>query len=738
MQVELDPVRYEIYRHRLFNILEEGRIAMKMVSGSAVVVEGGETMTCFCETDGTPILIAAGILLHAMGAIDFIRKAIELYEVDPGFDDGDQLFFNDPYLGGQHQADMVIIKPIFYQGRRIAWSASIMHTSDVGAMEPSSNVAGSTDIFQEGIRIQGLKIMEKGKLRRDVYNTIIQHARDSHLLALDTKAKIAANNACGRGYLQLVKKFGIEFIEAASKKIISDSERMARDKLAGLPDGKWRSRLYGDVAGLANDRPYKVFCTMTKERDEITFDFTGSSPQVEGSLNCTLPATWGQLFVPLTSQLFWNIPWNKGLFAPVKLVAPEGSIVNCRFPAACSSGVSTVGCFIQETAHECIAKMLYAGGLYEDVNSAWRGGAGGHWAFGGINQYGTRSGGTTLDTFGCGIGAAPYRDGVDTGGNMMNPSSCISDVEIIEHNLPWMYLARRNARDSGGFGKFSGGMAPEMIYMSYGGTNIRTGLRRFPRRTLQNWGMFGGYPSAPGDSVLVQKSRLPELLQQSKIPTSIEDLALLDGTIFDPPFAYTHYQATEQYDLVFSRLGAGGGYGDPLDRDPMMVLADFKRGAISLDIAVKIYGVAIDEETLKIDSEEMVKLRQALIAERLRQGKTLKESKISANIKGEPKFLLRMHEYLEVVEIDQRKIVRCIKCRYLFCDADENYKEYALLRERALTDINLRSPKSEQTILLLYQEYICPGCGTLLDVDNVCPELDPVDERILWDIQLKL
>ena len=170
----LDPVRYEIFRHRLFHILEEGRLAMKMVSGSPVVVEGGETMCALYASDGTPILTAAGILLHCTGAMDFIRKAIEWFEEDPGIHDGDSFFFNDPYIGGQHLPDQMVVKPVFYQGKRIAWTGSMMHTPETGGIEPGGMSPSAREIFHEGVRIRGLKIVEGGKFRKDVFQTIVE------------------------------------------------------------------------------------------------------------------------------------------------------------------------------------------------------------------------------------------------------------------------------------------------------------------------------------------------------------------------------------------------------------------------------------------------------------------------------------------------------------------------------------------------------------------------------------
>ena len=621
--MSLDPARYEIFRHRMYNIVEEGRIAMKMVSGSPVVVEGGETMCSFYTSDGVPILTAAGVLLHCTGARGFVLKAIEWYEEDPGIQEGDQFFFNDPYIGGHHLADMIVIKPIFYKGKRVAWTGSFMHTAEIGGIEPGGNPPSAKEIFHEGIRILGLKVVEAGKFRKDVFNTIVQQTRDPNLVGLDIKARVAANNVCGKGYLALIEKFGYEFVMEANEQIIADSEAMARARLRSLPDGVWRSRLYGDAIG-SREMPYRIMCTATKEGDEITFDYSGSSPQVDGSINLTLSACWGSLFVVLASQLFWNVPWNGGMIAPVKLIAPEGSIVNCRFPASCCNSVTSAGALVTTTAHECIAKMLFAAGIYEDVNSSWRGAVAGSPVFGGTNQYGERFGGTILDTFCTGTGATPYRDGVDTGGNMLNPTSTVSDVEIIELNLPFLYLGRRNSPDSSGFGMYAGGMGPEMVYMVYGTRDLKLGLHGACRRSTPNWGMFGGYPCAFNDLMMLRGSNIKEKRFANKLTVrTFSDADDLTGERIYLQ-ASNPSRPVSEYDLLFDRLAAGGGFGDPLDRLPELVLNDFMRQAISLATAESVYGVVIKGEPPKVNTEETIALRKEIRAKRLKEGVKLR------------------------------------------------------------------------------------------------------------------
>jgi N-methylhydantoinase B len=250
MAQEIDPVKYEIFRHRLYNILEEGRIAIRMVSGSAVAVEGGETCTGFFTPEGETVCIATGVLPHATGAKGAIIEAVTRFGEDPGFEDGDQMFMNDPYIAGLHTCDQMVIKPIFYQGRLIAWVSSVMHTSETGAVEPGGMSTMATEIFHEGIRIAGLKIVERGKFRKDVFQTLTGQVRDPVLVGLDIKARIASNNVCTSRLLEVIDAFGIDFYEQASRKMIQDTGKQARAKLRELPDGIWRARMYGDSTGL--------------------------------------------------------------------------------------------------------------------------------------------------------------------------------------------------------------------------------------------------------------------------------------------------------------------------------------------------------------------------------------------------------------------------------------------------------------------------------------------------------
>ncbi|HLB11468.1 MAG TPA: hydantoinase B/oxoprolinase family protein, partial [Dehalococcoidia bacterium] len=461
----VDPIKYEIFRHRLFSILEEGRTTIGMVSGSPAIVEGGECMVSFYDAEGRLILCAGGILFHVTGSRDAILKTIEWYSQDPGIFEGDQFFYNDPYIAGSHIYDMIMVSPIFHRGKLIAWSGSMTHTGDTGGLLRGS----SKEIFHEGIRYQGIKLVEKGKMRADVFRSITQQCRDPHYVGLDLKARVASNNVATQRFLALVEAYGADFVTSASDRLMEEGEQLARAKLRSLPDGTWRSRMYRSttvsVDGKEVVRPYKAMCTLTKKGEHLTFDATGSSPQNEDHRNATYVCSWSKLFEALAGFTFWDLPWNQGMTNPVTLIAPEGSVVNCKYPASCGLG-TLVGGFLSGAAMDCIARMMYAGGEREGVNASWRGnfGDGGpYYWYGGRNQYGGIVGQGIYDLFGGGQGATPVRDGNHSGGIAESAQSCISDIEFTEMYFPFLYLSRNHMPDSGGCGKFAGGMTLESV-----------------------------------------------------------------------------------------------------------------------------------------------------------------------------------------------------------------------------------------------------------------------------------
>ena len=479
--MDVDPIRYEMFLHRLWAVGEEGRSTLQRVTASPIVAQGGEVMSSFYDAKGTMVLACSGHLRFAAATSDAIKQMIEWFESSPGFHDGDQLFFNDPYVAGSHTYDMMVVKPIFLDGRLIAWIATSTHTADTGGVLRGA----ALEIYHEGIRILGVKVVERGEFREDVFRTLTEQCRDPQYVGLDIKAMIAGNNVCATRYLSLVDKFGLEFVEAAGQKTLADAEEMARAKLRSLPDGVWRSRVYYSAreADQSDADIIAVVCAVTKKGDTLDIDLDGTSPQTSGDTNSTLPSTVAHLNIALTNQLFWDIPWNDGKLAPIRMTVPEGSVLNCTFPAACGLAPMIGGMFVAAVS-ECLAKMLYAAERKEDVNAGWAGAwysGGPGFMYGGHNREGLATAQGLYDVHGGGLGARPDRDGVDTGGHMNIPSGGISDIELIEMQYPFIYLSRRHVKDGAGFGKHRGGYGSERLLFVYGSQDLTAKLSALRR-----------------------------------------------------------------------------------------------------------------------------------------------------------------------------------------------------------------------------------------------------------------
>jgi N-methylhydantoinase B len=733
--MEIDPVKYEVFLHRLWAIGEEGRMTLQRVTASPIVAQGGEVMSSFYDAEGKMVLACSGHLRFAGATSDAITNLIHWYSESPGFYDGDQIFFNDPYVAGSHTYDMMVIKPIFCSGELIAWTATSTHTADTGGVLRGA----ASEIFHEGIRILGVKVVEKGEFREDIFRTLTEQCRDPQYVGLDLKAMIAGNNVCGRRYLELLEKFGPEFIDAAGQKTIADSEEMARHKLRSLPDGQWVSRIYTTALDKKTLKamPILVMCTATKKADQLRLDFAGSSPQMANDANSTLPSTMAHVGVALTNTLFWDVPWSDGKLVPVEVSVPEGSVLNCRFPAACGFA-PWIGEKLVASVAECMAKILFAAGRLDDVNASWYGlwHAGGPGYFpGGTNREGIRTAQGIYDIHGGGLGATPQRDGVNTGGHANIPSGGISDVERIEMQYPLLYFTRNHNTDGPGAGKYRGGLGSFRVTMVYGSQDFTNDYKPYGGIPQGAYGLFGGYPVGCGvfRALFTPASDFMDRVRAGDYPTRTEQITEDGwGQVYIPEGTPERLSLPE-FTVMSDFTASGGGFGDPLDRDPEKVARDVRIHATSERTAREIYGVVLTAEDFAVDARETSARRQEIRDARLKEGELLRQSPFTNNTK-DWQSTLRMHEYLEIASDGHEQVIRCTRCGYLFCDPQENYKKYSLRRVMPLEEIAGRSLPSGEDYLGRYHMYVCPGCATLLQVDVFCPALGGDED--LMDIRI--
>jgi N-methylhydantoinase B len=733
----IDPIRYEMFLHRLWAIGEEGRMTLQRVTASPIVSQGGECMSSFYDEKGTMVLACSGHLRFAAATSDAIASLMQRFGKSPGFFDGDQFFFNDPYVAGSHTYDMMIVKPIFHQGEMIAWTATSTHTADTGGLLRG----GAYEIFHEGICVPGLKIVERGEFREDVFQTLTGMCRDPQYVGLDVKAMIAGNNICAKRYLGLVEKFGLEFVQLAGEKMIEDSEAKTRAKLKSMPDGTWVTRQYVTTLDRKTRKSVaqQLYCTMTKKNDELHFDFTGTSPQTDTDHNSTLPSTVAHLALALTNALFWDVPWSDGKMRPVKINVPEGTILNCKYPAACGAG-PRIGNVLVSTVCEAVAKMIYASGRYDDVNCSTTGNlefvGGPGYFYGGHTREGIPVAQGLYDIHGAGMGAAPHRDGVNTGGHMNIPSAGITDIERIEMQYPFLYFTRSHNPDGSGFGQYRGGLGSYRIYLIYGSKDCSVDYKPYGGVAQGGFGLCGGYPTGIGATRVMIEAGLAMLdrVRSGDNPTGRAMRAGEWGKSFLPAGVPERVPLPEG-SLLVDYVAGGGGFGDPIDRDPQLVLRDFGRGWVSREIAERIYGVVISRDGRAVDAAATNASRSGIRQARKRESAPVsgKTSGVLTPASDGWQTLLRFHAAMEISASGKQRVIRCTRCGHLLCDAKENYKLYALHRARHLSEIMPPLPTGEPYIGE-YHEYFCPGCATQLQVDMFSPTLG--GDPILWDTRI--
>jgi N-methylhydantoinase B len=601
----MDPITFSIIRHRLYRVVEEAVITLKHVSGSAITNEGHDLMVSLYEADGTLLLGGVGFLHHLTSAAEACKSIIRRFDGD--VHEGDLFLLNDPFTAALHTSDIYLVSPIHYKGELIAWSACFVHVYDIGAMNPGGFAPDAQDVYSEGFSSPGLKLVDRGNLRQDVWDTLLNMVRGPEMVALDLRSMIACNNVAKDRMVALVEKYGLPTFQETCKSLVTQSESRLRERLRELPDGSWQSRQYFDVKG----EVYKVLLKMTKKDDELTFDFTGSSPQSKYSVNCTKWASLGGLFAPLFPLLCYDITWNEGVIRPIKVIAPEGSIVNCTKPSPVS--VATVGAIqsVNNAACTTIAKMLASHDKYDDQTSAvWHANHFAVFMFG-KNQRGGDAIGILTETFAGAGGARTFADGVDIGGEIPNPISRMANVETVEAMFPVRYLFRRRLKDSGGGGEFRGGTGGEIALVPHdapdGGLHyVLSGKgSKFP----QSEGLDGGNPGALNDYVWVHTD-------DSKTSHNCfsQSLSSIPGEKESISWGVFPLMGN---DALYVRWNGGGGVGDALDREPKAVLADVINSLISPQAAKEIYGVVITNNT--VDDAKTKELRNTLKSGRIKE-----------------------------------------------------------------------------------------------------------------------
>jgi len=583
-----DSVTLHVLHNALANIAAEMALVMMKTSYSTIFNEGLDFSTVLLDRAGN-LIAEKNYTPSMMGAIPHtVRWAIEELGLDY-FHEGDIIVHNDPYRGNCHVPEHMMMKPIFYRGDLFGFAGTIGHVAEVGGKAPGSFASDATDIYQEGLRLPPVKLMVGNEYNQDAWRIILTNHRTPRNTWGDFHAMMGALNVGERRVHHLLERYGVEFMTAGTRELMDYSERRLRAEIAEVPDGEYLREMWIEDDG-ATDLPFRVRVTVAVRGDEVIADFTGSDPQVRGPMNTTFvvvaSAVYNAVFSVADPQMV--IPRNSGCYRPIKFVAPPGSVVNVLPPGPCVGGNT-------DTQPKLIDLLLAAfADAVPDRVAAATGGSSSNFLFGGTHpETGQYYSNYHFD--GMGTGATARKDGND--GEITRHSNCRNTpIEVFEGRYPFRTLEYRLAGDSGGAGRYRGGLgvvrtlevtAPEITLSAL-----------FDRAKIAPWGLNGGMP---GGLSWLRVKRTGE--------SAFRTFSEAFGTI--SPTKFTNV-ILRRGDIVTYCTPGGGGFGPAHERPPDEVLADVRSGWISPESARRDYGVAVTQRgaEVEIDAEETRRLRK--------------------------------------------------------------------------------------------------------------------------------
>jgi len=565
---KFDAITLEILWRRLVSIVDEADASVARTAFSSLLRDAHDYTCMFTDSRGQELVQGTFCTPGQAGAMALgVKTLINSMALD-AYQPGDIFIVNDPWLLAGHLNDVCVMSPIFYKERPVAFTACVFHHSDIGGRVASDN----RQVYEEGLYIPPLKLYEAGVLNESVLELIRWNVRTPEEVTGDIRSQVAANHVCARKVVEMLADEGLDTLDDLADEIIERTEKSMRAAISKIPNGVYPYEGVIEGAGKREDIAIKV--TVAVKDSDIHIDFDGTSPQVDWGGNVVYNFTYAYVFMAVKSAFDPDIPINEGAIRPVKMTAPEGTVVNCNFPAAVAARMQ-IGHFMTEMVFKALAAatpdniIAESGGTPAQTNIF----------------YGKRYDSApwlTMIIRGGGLGAGSRMDGHHCA--IFPANGANTPVEIFESDTPLIVEERSLVCDSGGPGKMRGGLGRKMTirvpdddYAPQGPTSIAVQAGRYkysPR------GLFGAGSGAGARF-------------------------LINAQIGDP----SGLTLCQPGDVIEFDSAGGGGYGDPLLRDSQAVAADVVNGYVSIEKAREDYGVVIDPTTLKVDLEETDKVR---------------------------------------------------------------------------------------------------------------------------------
>ncbi len=716
----VDPVTYEVIRHNLWQINEEHGATIQRLSGSPVAMYALDLNPSILTEDAEFVYFGP-YMQYMSGVTDTqVKWTLEFRSDNPGICEGDMFIANDPWVGAAHQQDVMLLCPVFWEGELFCWITNCLHQYDIGGITPGSFCPSAESVYEEGLMLPPLKIIENYEIRKDIEAVYLRSSRKPQLVALDFRAQVAGNTTARERIIELIKRYSAETLKGVMKKIIDNSELSYLEKMARLPDGEWSDRTYIEACRPGDRRTHKVMLGLRKEGNKLVFNNDGSAPQ-EGAMNATYSGWRGSIMVAINELLSWDQYFACGGALRHIEFDPTPGTLNCAdFPASVSTAPIQAMEISLYPAYNVISKMIFPDKeLRKDIMCI---GGTSQWPatlFRGIDQWGEQYGYLLVDPIGGAIGAFTMADGINTGGQARTPICQLPNIEHTEQNFPILFLYRKELSDSGGAGKYRGGLSAESCFIPHNTETVTQDTLSSGNAIPTSPGLMGGYPSTTNGYTFIRESNIGDCIKSASMPADTSDLTGRHETLQLRQENFTQNPS----DVYAVRWSGGGGFGDPFERDLTDIENDLDTFAVTAKAARSIYGVVIlDDQSIDVTAtiENRKRIKQKRVANTVkipkRKGTLVQESSDTLNI------------YCDAIG----NYWCCASCQQPLGDASTNYKEQCSQEKREISASNplIGDPSRFIDDAVEFRQFYCTGCGALID-----NEIAIASDEIIHDVR---
>ena len=723
---DIDPVSYEVLRSKLWNVNWDHQETIRRVSGSQVVVFGFDFNTTIQTEEGAGVCFGPGNLFFG-GCADLVVKwTLEHRSMNVGIHDGDVFLQDDPWIGTNHQMDTAVYAPVFVDGGLFAWVYNVIHQRELGGIEPGGFTQQARDVYSEASFFPPMKLVDGGRIREDIVDAWVRRSRLAGLMTLELRSQIAGVELARERLLDMVTRYGAAQVKGAMRKMIATTSSVVAERLRSLPDGEWTDTRYASGAVVGDLKPYKFSLTVTKTGDRLVYSNRGTDPSV-GSFNITA----GVLRAAITNSLLTFLCYDQylcsaGLLERVDFDFEPGTITAARHPSAVSTSIGLVIAIVQaqhvnmkmlstneQTAHQTFGASACATLIYNHTF--------------GIDQYGNATANFPMDGIVGGLGAFPWRDGLEHGGTMSSTMNPVGSAEAMEREIPFLFLYRREAADSGGHGQWRGGACLVSAMVGHRSPEHYISSGGLAQSVTQGIGVLGGWPAAGGTMWRAEDCAVRDWLRSGRIPFSPELLREMapEGGLAPPKVFDNRLTENDVFEVL---PNPGAGYGDPVLRAPELVAEDVAEGKTTVEQAREIYGVVFDADGAPAPetAAERTTLRARRL-ERARAPRAPREGTLRA-ISGKALATVAFGP-----GADGEPAQGCAHCSRELAPLDASYRLGTAWLEIPAVALgaHFTDPLTQVGTELVWRSFLCPGCGTALDGEFCRPDDEPT-----WDVRI--